>query len=165
MTFSLPDDEEPALGHHFVANETPFSVWKSPCQEVVEAALERLGQGPLGLYAHIPFCRKRCHFCYSRVYTGQDSATVSAYTSALIRELSLYVERPALPGRQVDFVYFGGGAPSEIAFECEPGTATSAKLKMLRQLGVSRLSMGFESMQDAVLEAAGRAHRRADEVI
>ena len=107
---------------------------------------------PLGLYLHIPFCRKRCHFCYFRVYTDKNAKEVQAYLDTLAHECELYAQQPAIAGRALNFVYFGGGTPSflstrqlqslvstmdaghpwreaeEITFECEPGTLTEAKL-------------------------------------
>jgi oxygen-independent coproporphyrinogen-3 oxidase len=66
-TSATPDRTE--VGNYFVANYPPFSVWK---REAVEtdakpALASAPGDVPLGLYLHIPFCRKRCHFCYFRV--------------------------------------------------------------------------------------------------
>jgi oxygen-independent coproporphyrinogen-3 oxidase len=51
---------------------------------------------PLGLYLHIPFCRKRCHFCYFRVYTDKPAQDVVRYLEALAREWELYGERAAI---------------------------------------------------------------------
>ncbi len=45
---------------------------------------------PLGMYLHIPFCRKRCHFCYFRVYTDKNSDEINLYLDTLVRELELY---------------------------------------------------------------------------
>ncbi len=67
---------------------------------------------PLGLYLHIPFCRKRCHFCYFRVYTDKNAREVEQYLDLLAREWELYQQKPAIAGRRLDFVYFGGGTPS-----------------------------------------------------
>ena len=67
---------------------------------------------PLGLYLHIPFCRKRCHFCYFRVYTGKNAEEVNTYLDLIAREWELYAALPAIAGRPLDFVYFGGGTPS-----------------------------------------------------
>ncbi|MEO1993951.1 MAG: coproporphyrinogen III oxidase, partial [Planctomycetaceae bacterium] len=64
------------VGSYFVSNYPPFSLWKP---EWVPEALERFREPPrnpqqtLGLYVHIPFCRKRCRFCYFRVYTSQNA--------------------------------------------------------------------------------------------
>ena len=138
---------------------------------------------PLGVYLHIPFCRKRCHFCYFRVYTDKNAQEVGAYLDVLAREWELYSRLPVFAGRPIDFVYFGGGTPSflstsqleglvnrltaatpwrdaaEVTFECEPGTLTEAKLRVIRRLGVTRLSLGVENFNDEILTANGRAHR------
>src|SRR5208282_4911279 len=101
------------------ANYPPFSVW-SPSH--VPAALQALRQGvcaptPLGLYLHIPFCRKRCKFCYFRVYTDKNAGEVETYLDALSREIELYAAQEGLRGRQFEFVYFGGGTPSYLSNE------------------------------------------------
>ncbi len=137
---------------------------------------------PLGLYIHIPFCRKRCHFCYFRVYTDKNSSDVDAYMDALAREIELYSHKPAFDGREFEFVYFGGGTPSflsseqlerlverinrhwrwdharEVTFECEPGTLKKGKLETIRGIGTTRLSLGVEHFDDEVLSLNGRAH-------
>jgi oxygen-independent coproporphyrinogen-3 oxidase len=182
-TSATPDQTE--VGSYFVANYPPFSVWrKDEVERVARPALASAPSGaPLGLYLHIPFCRKRCHFCYFRVYTDKNATEVAAYLDALAHEWELYNEQPAVKGRRLNFVYFGGGTPSylsvrqleslvtrldavsswrdaeEITFECEPGTLNESKLSALRGLGVTRLSLGVENFDDAILEANGRAHR------
>src|SRR5688500_6796374 len=64
------------VGSYFVANYPPFSVWSPDHRPAIEAALDRpaelAGKARLGLYLHIPFCRKRCRFCYFRVYTDKN---------------------------------------------------------------------------------------------
>src|SRR6516162_5423871 len=140
---------EPEVGSYFVATYPPFSVWSS--EAVQRDAIPALNAAsepstPLGLYLHIPFCRKRCHFCYFRVYTDKNAQEVAQYLDVLAREWELYAAQPAIAGRPLNFVYFGGGTPSflstqqlqslvnrlsatatwrhaeEITFECEPGT-------------------------------------------
>ena len=180
------DVEQTEVGSYFVANYPPFSVWTA---EAVAAearpALEAAPSAdvPLGLYLHIPFCRKRCHFCYFRVYTDRNAKEVESYLDLLAREWELYAPMQAIAGRPIDFVYFGGGTPSflstqqltrlvhrltaatpwsgaeEITFECEPGTLTEAKLAAIRRMGVTRLSLGVENFDDRILELNGRAHR------
>src|SRR5262249_57150441 len=90
--------------------------------------------------------------------------------------------KPFSDGRKPSFIYFGGGTPSyistrqlshvvdamhrllawdqaeEITFECEPGTITEGKLEILKKMGVTRLSLGIENFNDAILETNGRAH-------
>jgi oxygen-independent coproporphyrinogen-3 oxidase len=175
---------ETTVGSYFVSNYPPYSYW-SP--DYAREAYEALDRPPapntdLGIYAHIPFCRKRCRFCYFKVYTDQDSAAISRYLDALITELELYKGRAFLGGRKPSFIYFGGGTPSflsttqlsrlvekmqevfawnearEIAFECEPGTITEHKLNILHDMGVTRLSLGVENFTQDILEINGRAH-------
>ena len=176
--------EQTEVGSYFVANYPPFSVW-SP--SAVPLGLEALNREPagvaLGLYLHIPFCRKRCHFCYFRVYVNKSAREVEEYLDVIAREWELYLNTRAVAGRKLDFVYFGGGTPSflstrqlqslvarltavtpwnqaeEITFECEPGTLSEAKLEAIRKMGVSRLSLGVENFDDRILELNGRAHR------
>src|SRR5215471_2189043 len=180
-----PTAEETTVGNYFVSNYPPFSFWKPERVGEAEAALTRepAAGTPLGLYLHIPFCRKRCHFCYFRVYTDKNAQDVAQYLDVLAREWEMYASLPAVAGRPLNFVYFGGGTPSflstqqlqglvdrltaitpwttaeEITFECEPGTLTEAKLAAIRRMGVTRLSLGVENFDDAILELNGRAHR------
>lgn len=173
------------VGTYFVSNYPPYAYWNA---EAVPQALRALDQPPadpatpLGMYLHIPFCRKRCRFCYFKVYTDKNSAEVNAYLDLLVEELRLYSEKPIIGGRKPQFIYFGGGTPSfisttqlqglvdrirpllpwdearEITFECEPGTLTRKKLDILREVGVTRLSLGVENFDDEILEINGRAH-------
>ena len=180
------------VGSYFISNYPPFSQWNAEALGDVRAALHspplaRNGVvAPLGLYLHIPFCRKRCKFCYFRVYTDKNSQDVERYVAALSREIELVSQLPVMGGRPFRFVYFGGGTPSflsakqltslvdrlraninwdqaeEVTFECEPGTLSQPKLETLRELGVTRLSLGVENFNDAVLEENGRAHHSAE---
>src|ERR1700686_1719457 len=111
-TSATPDRTE--VGNYFVANYPPFSVWtKDAVRTDARPALASApGDAPLGLYLHIPFCRKRCHFCYFRVYTDRNAQEVNQYLDVLAREWELYTSRPAIAGRPINFVYFGGGTPS-----------------------------------------------------
>jgi len=184
-----PIEKQTTVGNYFVSNYPPFSFWKPEFVPDMLAALERRpAEGadgsatPLGVYLHIPFCRKRCHFCYFKVYTDKDSAAIRGYIDAALRELSFYADKPAVAGRKANFVYFGGGTPSylsvdqlthlsegmkklvpwdeaeEVTFECEPGTLTPHKLEAIRKMGVTRLSLGVENFDDHILEINGRAH-------
>ena len=149
-------------------------------------ARSRRADVPLGLYLHIPFCRKRCKFCYFNVFTDKKAGEIETYVSALSREIELVSQLPVMGGRPFRFVYFGGGTPSflsakqltslvdrlraninwdhaeEVTFECEPGTLSEPKINTLRELGVTRLSLGVENFSDAVLEENGRAHLSAE---
>jgi oxygen-independent coproporphyrinogen-3 oxidase len=173
------------VGSYFIANYPPFSQWKPEFLPDFLAALDSPAPDPdhpLGLYLHIPFCRKRCKFCYFRVYTDQNAKAIERYAEALAREVELLSGRPAVAGRKLKFVYFGGGTPSylsarqlqslrdrlhasvswddaeEVTFECEPGTLSLEKVKTLKAIGITRVSLGVENFNDAILEANGRAH-------
>src|SRR3954453_21387396 len=114
-----PLQKETTVGNYFVSNYPPFSFWKQDQVRELSAALERPpGPGvPLGIYMHIPFCRKRCHFCYFKVYTDKDSAAIRGYIEALLSEMRLYASKPFIGGRKPDFVYFGGGTPSYLSVD------------------------------------------------
>ncbi|QDT29060.1 Oxygen-independent coproporphyrinogen-III oxidase 1 [Gimesia panareensis] len=172
------------IGSYFISNYPPFSQWK---QEYVTRIQEVLHQPPdtsipMGLYIHIPFCRKRCKFCYFRVYEKQNAKTIERYVQALQNEFEMLSQVEAIKGRTLDFTYFGGGTPSylsskqllsvrdrlssllnwetaqEVTFECEPGTLNLEKVKTLKEIGITRISLGVESFNDKLLEANGRAH-------
>ena len=70
-----PLQTQTTVGNYFVSNYPPYSFWKPEGLPDLLAALERppSPDTPLGIYAHIPFCRKRCHFCYFKVYTDKAS--------------------------------------------------------------------------------------------
>ncbi|HEX3184007.1 MAG TPA: coproporphyrinogen-III oxidase family protein [Pyrinomonadaceae bacterium] len=182
MTVETPSRTE--VGNYFVSNYPPFSQWKPEFVPEAVAALNRPARvdDPLGLYIHIPFCRKRCFFCYFKVYTDKNASEIEVYLDALIKENELYSRTPAFQGRKLRFAYFGGGTPSyisdrqlrylvdglnqhvtwenaeEVTFECEPGTIQKSKLETLKEIGVTRLSLGIEHFDDEILAANGRAH-------
>jgi len=171
-------------GSYFVSNYPPFNAWSSEATGEVFDALNSkpVEDTPLGLYVHIPFCRKRCHFCYFKVYTDKNADAIKRYMDAVLAEAARYATMPLIGERKPLYVYFGGGTPSylshrqlaylfeglqqllpwdqvrEVAFECEPGTLNEKKLKALKELGVTRLSLGVENFNDEILKANNRAH-------
>lgn len=182
-------DTKTEVGNYFISNYPPFSAWRPDTLPELQRVLDNPPADPatpLGLYLHIPFCRKRCKFCYFRVYTDKNASDVETYLTALSDEVGLLAQRPIIGGRPLRFVYFGGGTPSflstqqltrlverldkhiswrdaeEVTFECEPGTLQRHKLEALRKLGVTRLSIGVENFSDEVLEENGRAHLSAE---
>src|SRR5689334_3374168 len=95
-TSAPPLQKETVAGNYFVSNYPPFSFWRPESLPELTAALDRppAPGTDLGIYVHIPFCRKRCHFCYFKVYTDKDSAAIRNYIEAVLKELSLYAQRP-----------------------------------------------------------------------
>ena len=176
------------VGSNFVSNYPPYSFWTPAQLPAVEQALDAppAADVPLGLYVHVPFCRKRCKFCYFKVFTDKNARQVEEYLDALAREAEALAARRAIAGRPLSFAYVGGGTPSflssrqlhrmfdalraalpwdsieEVTFECEPGTLTRPKVRAIHEVGVTRLSLGVESFDDAILAENGRAHLRRE---
>ena len=137
---------------------------------------------PLGIYVHIPFCQAKCSYC---AFVSQvcDSSVQHSYVAALCREIAAVGGDFSVPA---DTVFFGGGTPTllpavdltrilqairetfslvddaEISLEANPGTVDVASLKLLRQAGFNRLSLGVQSFDDQVLRGIGRIHRAAE---
>lgn len=130
------------------------------------------------LYVHVPFCARKCSYCafYSEASSGE---IVNRYVRALIHELEIIA-----PDLQPETVFFGGGTPSllnlqqwkeileamqrlnllgakEWTVECNPATVSLEKARLLRSFGVNRLSMGVQSLDEALLERLGRVHTRS----
>lgn len=138
----------------------------------------------LGIYLHIPFCLKKCLYCDFCSFPGSDASLMQAYTAELCRRLN--DAAPSCTDCRVDTLYFGGGTPTllplacweqlfrclsdcfdlspscEITCECNPATADRAYLHTLRDLGINRLSVGLQSVDNAELAHLGRCHSVAD---
>ncbi len=137
------------------------------------------GEGPLGLYIHIPFCARKCPYCDFNTYARLEPL-YEAYSQALCREMCRWAVR--LDGRTVHTVFVGGGTPTvlnsgqlsrildlvhdrfslaadvEISCEANPGIADRGQFALLHSLGVNRLSMGVQSFQAEELDFLGRIH-------
>jgi oxygen-independent coproporphyrinogen III oxidase len=188
VTSRAPSPEsEPLAGNYFVAAYPPFSAWQP---EQVPSLLDALNQPrpetPLGLYVHVPFCQKKCDYCYYLSFTGRPAQVIERYLAKVAEELALYSKRRAVAGRPLAFVYFGGGTPSmltsaqvreltsnlkhslswrgvaEVTFECAPRSVRADFLGTLRDVGVTRISMGVQSFDDELLKLNGRVHLRED---
>jgi oxygen-independent coproporphyrinogen-3 oxidase len=182
MSKTLSALQQTTVGSHFISNYPPFSCWTPDEIPKLEAALNWpvTAAEPISLYLHIPFCRQRCHYCYFRVYPRRSEVDVDLYIDKVLEEVAFYRERPAIGGRPLRTVYFGGGSPSypseaqlerllaglqartdwsgveEFTFECEPGTVSPAKFKLLKDAGVTRLSLGFQTLDNTILRHSGR---------
>ncbi len=136
-----------------------------------------------GLYVHIPFCLKKCHYCDFVITTKNSPQTRHSFLQAIGKEAA---QAAARYGRILfDTLYFGGGTPSllaeqeigrlskllretfdfapgaEITCEINPGDATPEKLEAYKTLGINRISLGVQSFNDRLLEDMGRAHNAA----
>jgi len=141
---------------------------------------------PLSLYVHLPWCIKKCPYCdfNSHEWRGSDDARTvqDAYIDALLADLEASL--PLIWGRTVHTIFFGGGTPSlfspdaidrlvsglrarlrlsadcEITLEANPGTFEKDRFRAFRGAGITRLSIGVQSFNDAHLKALGRVHDR-----
>ncbi|MES2514831.1 MAG: radical SAM family heme chaperone HemW [Bacteroidota bacterium] len=131
-----------------------------------------------GIYIHIPFCKKACHYCdfhFSTSLQHKDTLVKSILTEIDLRN-------NYLPDKQIETIYFGGGTPSllseketflilekiyklytvsqnaEITFECNPDDLSDEKLKELKRLEINRLSIGLQSFDEEELNWMNRAH-------
>ena len=131
------------------------------------------------LYIHIPFCKKKCLYCDFPSITA-DNDVYNKYTAALIKEMQLRYKELGIIN--IDTVYFGGGTPSlfspvliekiltainnffnisanaEITLEANPGTVSLHKLEQISAIGINRLSLGIQAVQDNLLQRLGRIH-------
>jgi oxygen-independent coproporphyrinogen-3 oxidase len=139
----------------------------------------------IGLYVHIPFCRRRCHFCDFYLEIAQPDR-MQLFHSALIQEISLYRRQGSLDGRTLQSIYFGGGTPTsltadqlaalltliratwptsvtaEITVEAHPSSVSEHDLTILSEAGFNRISFGAESMTDKDFASIGRFGRAQD---
>jgi oxygen-independent coproporphyrinogen III oxidase len=137
-----------------------------------------------GLYIHIPFCTKACHYC--AFYFVTSGSQKLKFIDALLLEIEQ--RSIELSGYQIDTIYFGGGTPSllstqefsvifekiytfyqispqaEITIESNPENLTSEYIQGLKTIGVNRLSIGVQSFFDDDLSSMNRAHRSSEAI-
>tara|TARA_B100002052_G_scaffold100617_1_gene92900 strand:+ start:9392 stop:10519 length:1128 start_codon:yes stop_codon:yes gene_type:complete len=136
-----------------------------------------------GLYIHIPFCKVKCVYCDFYSITKKENQ-IPKFTECLLKEIDNYKHYKAK--WKFDTIFFGGGTPSllpakyleqilqklhdtfdtsnvqEVSLEANPGEAPLQHLKDIKNLGVNRLSMGFQSFNDKILQQLGRLHKSND---
>jgi oxygen-independent coproporphyrinogen-3 oxidase len=159
----------------FVAIYPPHRYWRP------ENVGEMLAPKPLNIYLHTPYCIQRCAYCYFKTATIGETrrAEIDRYVDAVCRELEISASHFNLGARPVHSVYFGGGTPTllsddnlrrlmktlrdnftfadpEIVMEAEPVTLTPAKAETVKELGVTRLSLGIQSFRDEIVLKTGR---------
>lgn len=138
---------------------------------------------PIGLYLHIPFCKRKCSYCDFCSYAGVKDEIADRYVDAVGRELLSYKRSEKI---KIDTVFFGGGTPSllsseqlerlvgkahdafsicensEITIEVNPATVTAEKLLAYKSLGINRISIGMQSIFQNELKKLGRIHTKED---
>ena len=137
---------------------------------------------PLSLYVHIPWCVRKCPYCDFNSHNAPEQLSENALVDALLKDLTATL--PGIWGRRVETVFFGGGTPSllspaaidqlltgfrtllplspqaEITLEANPGTVDAQRFSAFRDAGITRLSLGIQSFNDASLQVLGRIHDR-----
>ena len=147
-------------------------------------ALQLSSLPPLSLYVHLPWCIRKCPYCdFNSHEMRQSDLPEQRYIDALVADLEAAL--PLVWGRTVHSIFLGGGTPSlfspqaidrlladirarlklsadcEITLEANPGTFEKDRFRAFRSAGVTRLSVGVQSFNDAHLKAIGRVHDRA----
>ena len=144
----------------------------------MDESAENLNPG-ISLYVHIPFCETKCPYCDFNTYQGIESL-IDPYVEALGLEVRLWGQTLAHP--RVNTIFFGGGTPSyislkhidrllgtmadsfdvvpgaETTLEANPGDLSASALAQMRDMGVNRLSIGVQSLDDSLLSLLGRRH-------
>lgn len=139
-----------------------------------------IGKSILGIYIHIPFCKKKCRYCDFLSYSGCDTGKQKEYVNSLCKEISAY--SLIADKYKVDTIFIGGGTPSyihaeyigkileavraiftvdkdaEITLEGNPDSLTRDKLILYKSFGINRLSIGLQSANDEMLKNLGRVH-------
>jgi oxygen-independent coproporphyrinogen-3 oxidase len=133
----------------------------------------------LGLYIHIPFCKKKCYYCDFCAYQNLENR-IDPYFKNLKREIKLYQEKMSVI---IDSIYIGGGTPTyvdskyieeivdliynfkieddiEFTIEANPNSIDNEKLEVYKDLGINRISLGVQSFDDEILKKIGRDHTR-----
>ncbi len=152
--------------------------------------LEKIDRSAASLYVSIPFCPTRCSYC-SFVSHSMDSARklMPEYIAALCRELEIVGDIVRETGTKIDTIYFGGGTPTSISADelravmeaversfdlgsireysveaGRPDTITEEKLRVIKELGASRISVNPQTLNDDVLRVIGRQHSGEDAI-
>lgn len=141
----------------------------------------------LGLYVHIPFCKKKCSYCAFSSFSCLEK--IDEYVKALVKEIDAFHNTFNDEGyKTIDSIFIGGGTPSllekeqikpifeaikrnfnlskelEFTIECNPNSLTDEKLQYYKENGINRISIGVQSLQNDQLEFVGRLHNK-DEAI
>lgn len=134
-----------------------------------------LAKNEIGIYVHIPFCKKKCDYCDFISYCNKDNL-IEKYVEAMKKEIESQNIKP-----EITTIYIGGGTPSyidskyiiqiinkikeknvspnaEITIEVNPGTVTMEKLENYRSCGINRISIGLQSTNNTLLKEIGRIH-------
>jgi oxygen-independent coproporphyrinogen-3 oxidase len=163
----------------FTFQYPPFNVLQVKVANILQE------RRPLHVYVHIPYCKTKCRYCYYKLWAVGEHATdeIDEYLKVLSKEIEIVSREPAVQACAVRSLYIGGGTPSllsldqltrlfdqlkrsftfadnyEFCIEANPdeNVLTPEKLAVLKESGVTRLSIGVQSLDDRILKLNGRA--------
>ncbi len=159
----------------FVTNYPHFRYWKKPAID------DLLSKPPLNIYLHIPFCLRKCAYCYYKTENYKNPAQLEEFVNAICQEIRLSGRQFDCRQRPVKTIYIGGGTPSllkleqlkriidclqenfdietpEFTIEAEPRTIIPKKVSAYKELGINRISIGIQSFNDEIIKLSGREH-------
>ncbi len=160
------------------------SSWPPPA-DLWNRALQRGRSSPLAVYVHVPFCSVRCGYCDFNTYTTEfgPGADLETYERSVLAEIDFSRRQLGADTEEISTVFFGGGTPTllapeslgrilsglketfglgpdaEITVEANPETLSARSVKVLADQGVTRLSIGMQSSEPAILSVLDRVHR------
>lgn len=139
----------------------------------------------LGVYIHIPFCQRKCSYCAFSSFVREE-AEQEKYICSLIQEIEDFAKQHGK--REIDSIYIGGGTPSllpekliekivealkssfiwtnnlEFSIESNPNSLTEKKLQKYKEMGINRISIGVQSLENEKLKTIGRLHTKEDAI-
>ncbi len=158
--------------------------FRFPRKHLLKFLKSKNSKEPSALYIHIPFCTSKCLYCDFFSQPSSDEEVVNKFIDALEKEFQAFADLMSF--NNVETVYIGGGTPShlserqleklfsllrkflnintvsEFSFEANPESLTEEKVDIAKDSGVTRISLGFQSLNDEVLERLGRVHNAKD---
>ena len=147
-----------------------------------------MGKKKSGIYIHFPFCKIKCGYCDFYSITNQESS-IPLFIDSLVKEIEIFFQENDVHNMQFDSIFLGGGTPSiipakylekiflklsdyidinsleEITIEANPGESPKNRLKEFRNLGINRISFGFQSLNNKLLRFLDRLHNSNDCII
>jgi len=164
----------------------PITMYPPLTPEELLATYTPPADGKFDIYAHVPFCRQRCLFCHYPVQLGERRSEKDQYIEALAQEMDIYMERLGYNRLKARSILVGGGTPTYLAldqlerflkildrridlsectqynYDVDPvtliGKEGNERLKMMRDYGVNRLTIGVQSLNPATLKLMNRHH-------
>ncbi len=170
----------------------PITMYQPVSEEALFASYSPPPDGLFSVYVHFPFCERICTFCHFVVTSGASPEAKDHYLAMLEKELDIYQRRFGLAAVKARSVLIGGGTPTDLSpaqlerflrfftsqidlsactqfsYDVDPATIIgpqgAERLRLLKDHGVSRLTIGIQSLDDAILRSMNRPHDAAQAI-